>query len=173
MDLPEKADVVIQETIGPLAFDENFLSTLQDAKKRFLKRRAKIIPEAVALIGAPVDRRKEFLSRPMVLAAVRTKKLGPSEISIRKNFAAKNTKTLKNFQGILVWPKVLWAKNCLTDCSPLQPPTHWGQTLLPISKKSARTSEKTGGKNIRLALNIAPDPKACEIICTIAPSKLI
>ncbi|MBI2336273.1 MAG: 50S ribosomal protein L11 methyltransferase [Deltaproteobacteria bacterium] len=53
--LPEKADVIVSEILGSLAIDENILPTLLDAKKRFLKKGGKVIPEQFSLYAVPVD----------------------------------------------------------------------------------------------------------------------
>jgi len=53
--LPEKVDVIVSEILGSLAIDENILPTLLDAKKRFLKKGGKIIPEQFSLYAVPVD----------------------------------------------------------------------------------------------------------------------
>lgn len=154
VDLPERADLLIQETIGPLAFDENFLPTLQDAKRRFLKPGAIIIPEAVALAGAPAGRqsagRKKILAKPSTLITINTKRSAANEISLNKNFALENAEARKNFRGLLLWPKIVWAAGCITDASPRKLQTHWGQTFLKGSPK--------GSANISLTLCIRPDP---------------
>lgn len=125
IDLIEKADLLIQETIGPLAFDENFLPTLLDAKNRFLKRGAKIIPEEVYLYGAPSTQDKKLLHKPTRLIQIKTKSTNLTAVKIQKSWKIKQKPA-----GILAWPKIVWAKGLETDCSPLKNPTHWGQTLL-------------------------------------------
>ena len=54
-ELPERADVLITETLGSLGFDESFLRTLVDARERFLAPDARIIPSEIALWIAPVE----------------------------------------------------------------------------------------------------------------------
>ncbi|MDP2600584.1 MAG: 50S ribosomal protein L11 methyltransferase, partial [Deltaproteobacteria bacterium] len=99
VDLSEKADLLIQETIGRLAFDENFLPTLIDAKKRFLKPSGKIIPAKVALVGAPVDFKRKFIAKSSFLAEITSKSVKNRSISIKKSWElAKKS----NFKGILV-----------------------------------------------------------------------
>ncbi len=56
-NIKPKADVLICETVGSMAFDENILATILDGKKRFLKRGGKIIPGIVELWGALLDER--------------------------------------------------------------------------------------------------------------------
>ena len=49
LELPEKASVLISEIIGNDAFDEGILGTFEDAKKRLLTPKAKLIPESIAI----------------------------------------------------------------------------------------------------------------------------
>ena len=53
VELPHKYDVIVSETIGNQAFDEGIISTLIDAKKRFLSTDGVLIPQTVSLIAAP------------------------------------------------------------------------------------------------------------------------
>ncbi|HEX2835605.1 MAG TPA: 50S ribosomal protein L11 methyltransferase [Thermoanaerobaculia bacterium] len=55
VDLPERADVLLTETIGAAGLDENIVGFVLDAKKRFLRDGAAMIPRAIALHAAPVD----------------------------------------------------------------------------------------------------------------------
>lgn len=48
------ADVLISETLGNYAFEENIIDTIGDARKRFLKPGGVLIPQAVAQHVAPV-----------------------------------------------------------------------------------------------------------------------
>lgn len=144
IDLVEKADLLIQETIGALAFDENFLPTLQDAKKRFLKKNGKIIPEEVSLYGAPAAKNKTLLQKPALLARIRTKTVRNTTVTIKKSWEINGEP-----DGFLVWPKIVWAKGLQTDCSPHHPPTHWRQTFFPFSQKVSDT----------FWLNIHPHPQ--------------
>lgn len=184
----EKADVVICETIGSAAFDENILATLKDAKKRFLRRGGKIIPAVIELWGAPatfkipsplwgeacpesfdfaqdklrrrgrgegiietaIIKRKNLLCSPTLLAGINTQKKFRSGIHVRHNFIIKKNGKLS---GVALWPKVEWSKDLITDASPLKPPTHWKQCILPNDVKPVRVGEK-----IHLELIIEPDP---------------
>ena len=59
VEIPELADVLVTETIGNVGFDEGIVAWVADAKKRFLKPDARIVPcrvEAVAsLVSVPRD----------------------------------------------------------------------------------------------------------------------
>lgn len=47
-------DVIVSETLGNYALEENIIATLADARRRFLKPGGKIIPNAIAQFAAPV-----------------------------------------------------------------------------------------------------------------------
>lgn len=51
---PPRADVVISETLGNYAFEENMIETLADARARHLKSGGTIIPQRVRQFVAPV-----------------------------------------------------------------------------------------------------------------------
>jgi len=53
--LSEKADVIISETLGTFALEENILNILYDARKRFLKPGGIIIPYSIDLFAVPVE----------------------------------------------------------------------------------------------------------------------
>jgi len=57
--LPEPADVLITETIGNIGFEEGILGWVVDARKRLLVEDARIIPAAVRMYVAPVERPRE------------------------------------------------------------------------------------------------------------------
>lgn len=54
VELPERADVMVSELIGHLAFEEGMIETLRSAALRFLKADGRVIPQTVSLIAAPV-----------------------------------------------------------------------------------------------------------------------
>ena len=54
IDLPEKGDVLISETIGNDPFDEGILNTYFDACKRLLKPGAALIPSTLSVLALPV-----------------------------------------------------------------------------------------------------------------------
>jgi protein arginine N-methyltransferase 1 len=56
---PPKVDVVVSETLGNLAFEENALETLQDAR-RFLAPGGTIVPQKLAQFVAPVVSSRHF-----------------------------------------------------------------------------------------------------------------
>jgi hypothetical protein len=54
MDEPPRADVVVSETLGNYALEENIIDTLADARKRHLKDGGVIIPARIRQFVAPV-----------------------------------------------------------------------------------------------------------------------
>lgn len=61
IELPERADVLIGEIIGNDPFAESVLQAFKDARQRFLKPDARIIPERVKVFGIPVELSKDVL----------------------------------------------------------------------------------------------------------------
>ena len=55
IELPEKADALISETLGSFGVDENTLEFTLDARERFLKPEAVLIPEFIELFVAAID----------------------------------------------------------------------------------------------------------------------
>lgn len=51
---PLDADVIVSETLGNYAFEENIVDTLNDGRRRFLKPGGVMIPNAIAQFVAPV-----------------------------------------------------------------------------------------------------------------------
>lgn len=58
--LPEPADVLVTETIGNVGFDEGILGWVIDAKRRLLRPGARLVPEALELVLAPVEAPRPF-----------------------------------------------------------------------------------------------------------------
>ena len=55
VDLPEKVDLIICETIGSLGFEEGILTWLADARRRFLASSGRVIPQTLELLLVPVE----------------------------------------------------------------------------------------------------------------------
>lgn len=53
--LPEAVDVLITETIGNMGFEEGILRWVLDAKERFLKEDARIIPRTLQMFAVPIE----------------------------------------------------------------------------------------------------------------------
>jgi hypothetical protein len=55
IDLPEPANLLVTETLGPFGFDEHILSTVIDARTRLIQPGATIIPQRIDLYVVPVE----------------------------------------------------------------------------------------------------------------------
>jgi len=53
LDIGEKFNIIVSETVGDQGFEEGIVSVMIDAKKRFLSRGGIIVPQQVKLIAAP------------------------------------------------------------------------------------------------------------------------
>lgn len=62
--LKGKFDLIISETIGNQAFDEEIVPIMMDAKKRFLKPGGSLIPSSVSLFAAPFHLDKNYRRLP-------------------------------------------------------------------------------------------------------------
>jgi protein arginine N-methyltransferase 1 len=51
--LPERADVVVSETLGNAVFDEGILELLRDARRRHLKPGGRLVPSRIRVLAAP------------------------------------------------------------------------------------------------------------------------
>ena len=164
VDIPEKADVLLCETVGSLAYDENIMLTIADAKERFLKTKGIVIPEALELWASPVvskaskhmwsdvfgfDMSPEeepffyknivckscLLSKPQKLHAVYFNKSFDVDVDSEIQFKLNKSGVIG---GIALWPRATWAKGLITDASPLKKATHWEQGILPLEERSVK-----------------------------------
>ena len=55
VELPERVDLIVSEIIGSFGLDEDILSVLADARKRFLKPDGLLLPDGLDLFLAPTE----------------------------------------------------------------------------------------------------------------------
>lgn len=58
--LPERADVLVTETIGNMGFEEGILGWVADARKRLLRPGAMIVPGTVSMVVAAVESPRDY-----------------------------------------------------------------------------------------------------------------
>jgi protein arginine N-methyltransferase 1 len=58
--LPERADILVTETVGNIGFEEGILHWVLDAKKRFLREGARIIPRTMEMFAVPVESKDDY-----------------------------------------------------------------------------------------------------------------
>lgn len=164
--IPRRADVIICETVGSFAFDENILATLADAKSRLLKRGGAIIPERIELWGALLDRvpriegpadiaavrKPDIASAPIMIASVNFKSRFKDRVHCIAKFRCAKSTTIR---AIAAWPRVAWSGDEMTDASPLIKVTHWKQGIMPIESRRMARGETTNVEFI-----IGPHPES-------------
>jgi SAM-dependent methyltransferase len=60
LELPERADVLLSETMGVLGLDEGIGEIVADARERFLKPGARIVPQRVGVSIVPVELEHDY-----------------------------------------------------------------------------------------------------------------
>jgi ubiquinone/menaquinone biosynthesis C-methylase UbiE len=153
--LPQRVDVIISETVGSFAFDENILATMKDARSRFLKKGGSAIPSALELWCVPIKRvprlempaeigiagRGDLMAAPCMLVRV------DFSLPFRPTVRAKAVFTYKrggSIAGFAAWPKVFWSKTKITDASPFKEATHWKHGIMPVEKFRVEAGDKVG-----------------------------
>jgi len=164
LEIPQKADLIICETVGSYAFDENILATLKDTKERLLKDDGRIIPQNLEMWGAPL-RRVPKLEGPAEIALVGKDDLAGAPMSVQSvDFSADIPESIHQtveftcdvpttIEAIAVWPRATWWNKNVTDASPLEPPTHWKQGILPIESRKVQR-----GEVVKVEIIIEPHP---------------
>lgn len=172
IDVPERVDAVVTETLGSLGLDENILSLLIDAKRYWLRPGGVICPQQLTLTVVPTTHRSarsglqphaEFVSPCSFLAAPATSQSLYFAKATQKNFVTE-------LQFAILCDGVLhgfagWFDIWLTDdvhfaTSPNDPPTHWQQAFLPIREPVTVRQ----GQVLDFVLGIGPDDSGLESI---------
>ncbi len=158
---PILADVMVSETLGNYALEENILETLRDAR-RFLKSGGTLIPQSLHQYVAPVtsDRlyrelnvwdglgfdfaaAKDTCFHNIYVRTVKLDEIGETKQWDEIDFRAENDsireatvdwEALKNqtVYGFVVWWGCQLVPGITLSTSPHQPPTHWEQIYLPV-----------------------------------------
>ncbi len=157
--LPEKVDVIVSETLGSFALDENILPTLIDARRRFLKRGGVIIPQSLKFFVAPTasgSRKKvqsillaQLLAEPASQDVDFTTAANPV-FTLDVPFEATRDAVLSGFTG---WFDIRLFDGISFSTSPDAPKTHWKQGFLPIR----RSQKVKRGQRICFRLVMEPD----------------
>lgn len=98
--LPEPANVLITETLGNLGFDEQILSAVLDARERLLTAGARLVPERVALMVAPVEAAR---SHGQEVAFWEGPRYG-IDFSLVRTFAANQVRTVELEEAAILAP---------------------------------------------------------------------
>ena len=100
VELPERATVLITETLGNVAFDEEMLRSVIDARKRLLTPDARLIPARVALAGAPVETPSEYERE----IASWSRPLHGLDFSLARTFAANQVRVIDLAEPAILAP---------------------------------------------------------------------
>jgi protein arginine N-methyltransferase 1 len=100
VELPERATVLITETLGNIAFDEEILKSVIDARKRLLAPDARLIPARVALAGAPVEVAADYERE----VASWSRPLYGFDFSLARTFAANQVRVIDLAESALLAP---------------------------------------------------------------------
>jgi protein arginine N-methyltransferase 1 len=63
IELPERVDVIVTETVGNFGLEEGLLSSVIDARDRWLKGNGGVIPRSLELVVVPVELPQEYQQR--------------------------------------------------------------------------------------------------------------
>lgn len=157
--LPQKVDVIVSETLGSFALDENTLPTLIDARKRFLKKGGIMIPQGLTLFVAPATttspKKVQLIPPSKLLATPATQDvefmtaIDPT-FTFETTFTATRDGILSGFTG---WFNLRLFNQISFSTAPDAPPTHWKQGFLPIQ----HPEKVKRGQTIRFQLVMEPD----------------
>lgn len=157
--LPEKVDVIVSETLGSFALDENTLPTLIDARKRFLKKGGTLIPQALTLFVAPATTRSrnkvQHIATQHLLAKATAHLVdfisdtNPT-FTLETEFKVTRDGTLSGFAG---WFDLKLFGSISFSTAPTKPKTHWKQGFLPLRKPE----KVRRGQTITFRLIMEPD----------------
>jgi protein arginine N-methyltransferase 1 len=100
VELPERANVLVTETLGNLGFDEQILPSVLDARARLLAPGARVIPSRVALVAAPVDAARAHEREVAFWSAPRS----GVDVSPARTFAANQVRTVDVDEEALLAP---------------------------------------------------------------------
>lgn len=146
LDLDERANVCLCETVGSFAFDENILTMLTDAKARLLERDARMVPSRLELWGALIDavptaegyedignvKKPHLLSAPALISSVDLSNDFEDTVHAAPAFEITCD---GDALALAVWPRAIWWEGLVSDASPLEPSTHWKQGLMPLEPR--------------------------------------
>jgi protein arginine N-methyltransferase 1 len=157
--LPKKVDVIVSETLGSFALDENTLPTLIDARRRFLKKDGIVIPQALDLFVAPIATRsrnkvqtikkEQLLAKPTSHRVDFLSETDPA-FAVNTEFKIMRDGTLSGFAG---WFDLQLLGKISFSTAPDASPTHWKQGVLPIR----RPQKVKRGQTLHFQLEMKPD----------------
>lgn len=153
ISIPEKADIIIAETVGSLGFNENILPFIEDARKRLLKKGGLVIPQSIEVWAAAtslphqtkkskgkieeIDFTTTVISKDNIISD--SQLVFKADLKSTKFFGfdeeiVVTAKKKADFTGFACWVVVEWMKGLKTVAAPDAPTTHWEQVFLPATQ---------------------------------------
>ncbi len=176
-DIPQKADVIISETIGTVGFEEGILTLFQSAKK-FMKPQAVFIPAELSMFAAPIYMHprleRELVSCKAALPVsniqlnqlsktqkegfdflAAPKKIADIDLYKYKSPSIKSTHEFKiaiggELCGICCWFEAHLDEHIILTNSPAHPMLHWPQTFFKSPFKFKLEKEDSLGVTFKL-----------------------
>lgn len=169
LKLPERADVIVTETLGSLGLNENLLPLLI-AARRWLAPKGKMMPQRLSITLAPTNYRPRgrdaglgavaipaaaLLAAPVTSPTLDFRTIDDPTWTMQASFAVLRTGLLTGFAG---WFEVWLTDRIHFTTAPAAPDTHWHQAFLPL-RAPLRVH---AGQVIDFTIGIAPDPAQLE-----------
>jgi SAM-dependent methyltransferase len=167
--LPEKATVLVTETFGHWALGEGMMPDVHGFAATNLFAGARIVPAACTLFLAPIAHLPNDVLGPfgtrrwgVDLSALRADAIGrafdrvvlPNEIGVAQAVGTVPVPNDGTFtgsitldapvQGLAAWFTLHLADGVDLPTGPLDPPTHWKQTILPIALEAGTHAIEAG-----------------------------
>jgi hypothetical protein len=119
---PERADVVLCETLGYAVLDEGLRSTLVDARTRMLKPGGRLVPSRVDILAAPTSATDRMID-PDYIETAEGLDLGPLADMYRRLYQ----RVLIPRESEIAPPQVLFSLDCYTMSArePLRTEVHF------------------------------------------------
>ncbi len=172
------ADVIISETLGNYALEENILETLNDAR-RFMKQGSVMIPQALRQYVAPItsdrlyndlnvwdglgfdfDRAKDVSFNNIYVRTVKPDELADARELESLDFRIENDSVRdleadwiaaanRTVYGFALWWECDLLPGLTLSTSPRSPATHWEQIYLPVRDPIALQKGETLSLKLR------------------------
>jgi SAM-dependent methyltransferase len=172
IDIPERVDVVVTETMGSLGLDENIVPLILDAKKYWLKDGGTICPCRIAIALVPIDATINYRGAVVVIDSVEEAcflatpyesdpldlmSTTEQDFVVRPRFTMTRSGLLSGFAG---WFTVWLTEKISFSSAPHCTDTHWHQRLLPLREPIAVKE----GQQLDVILGIGPDDSGLQSI---------
>ncbi len=154
VELPERADVIVTETMGTFGFEEGIIGSLADARNRFLKQGGILVPHGLELFLVPVELPKFYEH----VVDFWVNGCQGFDFSPVRALTVNNVHPLKLHEGTLLGDPVRAADVCFQDVTRVEVDTN----VAGYAKRRGQLHGLAGWFNAKLTatLHISNGPKA-------------